>query len=189
MPRKKTPNRARKRKKAPAARRMPKAPPINPRGLKFGPAVRGSVLEALGLGATQKLAAELAGIDPRTLKSWLARGRENLGLIAEWEAAGEVGPMPELDRFGRFALEVGQARAKADMKLVGHVTEAAEAGEWRAALALLARRRPAEFGDHLAVTPATIDDDGQRQDVTAELLNKLTLAAQRMRGEAPDASG
>jgi hypothetical protein len=168
--------------------RLPRAKPIPALGpLKFGPEVRGRILEALKLGATQKLAAEFAGVDPRTVKTWLAKGRDNLAELAAWETDGEQGPEPRLDVFGRFVLEVGQARAAADFTLVGAITEAAKRGEWRAALALLARRRPAEFGEHLAVSAVSgPDDDGERRDVTDDLLSRLTTAARRVRGETAE---
>lgn len=190
MPPKKTP--AKRRSKTPAKRPAPrrKLPPINGAGLRFGPEARKVILTALRKGATQRLAAELAGIDPRTLKGWLARGREQLTAIAEWERDGEIGDPPPIDAYGRFVLEVAQARASADVDLVDAVTDAAiNRGEWRAGLALLARRRPAEFGEHVTLGSATVDEETQeRKDNADELLDRLALLARRTRGEG-DASG
>jgi hypothetical protein len=182
-----------KRKAKAPPRRGPRIPPLRRVGscvVKFGPEVRSLIVAALKRGATQKLAAEYAGVDPRTVKGWLAKGRENLAAIEEWDRSGLDTLEPALDAFGQFVLEVGQARAAADFELVGCISDAARAGEWRAAASLLARRRPAEFGDHLAVSAVSgPDEDGERRDVTGDLLERLTVAARRVRGERDEPEG
>lgn len=164
--------------------------PIDPTGRKFGPEVRAKIIAALDRGATQRLAAELAGVDERSVKRWLAQGRECLAERETWDRDGQHGDPPALDGYAVFVLEVAQARARADFDLIDVITQACRRGDWRAALALLGRRRPAEFGEHLAVSGAVVDDEsGERLDATDDLLARLTKAAQRTRGEGADGDG
>ena len=153
-----------------------------PVGQVWGPASRAAILAALRKGSTHKLAAEVVGINPRTLKTWLARGRANLDAIAAWERAGEHGERPELDAWGAFALDVARAEGDHALDLVGVVVRAAKRGEWRAALALLGRRRPLEFGESIGVRPEGVDDEGERHDTTDALLERLRKAAESTRG-------
>lgn len=178
-------------KKATKKRAVPRPPGtarvIGPKGLVFGPVVREGILAGLRAGATHKMACGLVGIDPRSLKRWLRTGRDGLALLEAWERDGERGDPPELDAYARFTLEVARADAVADFALVASVSKAGQDGEWRASMALLRARRPSEFGVVVGVSATAVGgDDEERRDVTEDLLAKLSRAALRTRGEAPD---
>ena len=154
---------------------------VGPRGRKFGPTIREAILTQLAKGASCRMAAELSGIDPRTLKTWRAKGRDSLAKIIQWETQGEPeDERPKLDAFGRFELDVAHARAYADLVPMSTLQLAAKT-DWRAALALLQMRRPEEFGEVVTTRLAEMDGDGERVDVTERLLAKLALQAKRVR--------
>jgi len=94
------------------------------------PDVREKILMALGLGNYRKDAAEFAGIDPRSLQRWLARGKRD----------------PE-GEYGEFAREVAAAESRAKIAAMGCVNKAARDGDWRAATWMLERKWPAQFSD------------------------------------------
>jgi len=94
------------------------------------PEVRDKVVMALSIGNYRKDAAGFAGVDPRTLHRWLAKGRSDPG--------GE---------YGGFARDVAEAEGRAKIAALGCVQKAARDGDWRAAAWLLERKHPAEFSD------------------------------------------
>ena len=136
-----------------------------PRGrgrAKWGAAVRRVILRALRDGAKHYHAAELAGVDERTLKRWLAAGRANIEAV-DLHDAGE-GPEAELDDFGEFYLAVAEVRGRADQPAVRCIVRAIERGDVKAAQWWLERRRPAEYGQLVRSGRATVDELGDLHD-------------------------
>jgi hypothetical protein len=88
---------------------------------KYTPAVVARVIEALTAGTSRKGAAEYAGIDQGTLENWMHRYSDFSGAVKQAESQVEV----------RASLAIRQAFT---------------AGDWRAALAWLERRRHEDWG-------------------------------------------
>lgn len=78
------------------------------------------VLDALKAGNTRRAACIAAGIDQRTLERWQ-------------------------ERYVGFAADLARAEAESEVALVGFIRNAA-AQDWRAALTLLERRWPNDWG-------------------------------------------
>ncbi len=134
------------------------------RPIKLTPAVRAAIVELVGNGNSLADAARAAGVNPSTL--FRAQGR-SATFAAALEAA-ETGLKP---------------------KLVACVTAAAIGGDWRAALAILERRFPAEWGRRLAVagdatnpTPIAIAPGAEMREVARKL---ATLSTDELRALAP----
>jgi hypothetical protein len=87
-----------------------------PRPSKFRPEVAEKIIAALKAGNTRTASALYAGIDYSTLKRWTERNAE-------------------------FCAALDQAEAQAEVGHVATLAAAARAGEWRASLAWLERRR------------------------------------------------
>lgn len=80
-----------------------------------------TVLEALRIGCSRRVAAASAGISDDTLRRWASRS-----------------PM--------LQLEIEKAEAEATMAAVESVRRAAICGDWRASAWWLERRKPEEWG-------------------------------------------
>lgn len=158
---------------------------------KFGRLCCSAILAALRKGATHRLAATTAGIDPRTLKTWLANGRANLLLLDQHDAGDWPAdqPPPELDKFGRFTLEVYAAEGEPELAAVESWTKAARK-DWRAASDWLRRRRPAEYSEVAQIRRVAIDDEGRVQQADSPeeaLLDKFDQALARLEAlDGPD---
>lgn len=98
---------------------------------KLTPATEKVILDALRAGATRTAAFEAAGISRRRIAGYLRD-------------------------FVAFRLAVITAEAGAEVYMTIKVRQAADAGSWRAALAWLEKRRPADWGKRI-----TIDLDGE----------------------------
>lgn len=122
---------------------------------KFNQNIAASIIEAIEKGASETAAAEAHGIHRDTL--------------ANWRRLGEAGDK----RYSAFAAELTRARAACEVDLTGVVFEAALVDrEWKAALEVLARRNPEEWG---------------RKDIVEQRVDKKvqeTLAA--LRGQVSD---
>jgi hypothetical protein len=94
--------------------------------------VKHKIIEALKAGVWKKDAAVYAGIAPTTLDEWLARA-------AKYEELGEANELTE------FSAAVRVTQVKHKVYLVGQVTKAA-AEDWKAAMVLLERMFPNEYG-------------------------------------------
>lgn len=99
------------------------------RPTKFTQTVRAAILGSIENGASETAAAEAAGVGRTTLQSWKKRGEEE-----------PEGP------YGAFLEGITRARAQAELDLVAVVRGAAAEGDWKAALEMLARRNPEEWG-------------------------------------------
>ena len=99
------------------------------RPTKFNKTIADAILNAVREGITESAAAEHVGIHRDTLTSW--------------KRLGDHGDA----RYSAFVVDLARARAEAEISLTKVVTDAAfEAGEWKAALEVLARRNPEEWG-------------------------------------------
>jgi len=99
------------------------------RPTRLTPDVEERILHAIKLGASRADAAQFAGVGERTLREWLRLGAEEV-----------EGP------HARLRARVLEAEGHVKVTLVGSVLKAAMK-DWRAALALLQCRHPAEYGD------------------------------------------
>jgi len=99
------------------------------RPTRLSPEIQERILHAMKLGASRADAAQFAGIGERTLREWLRVGAEE-----------PDGP------FAALRAKVLEAEGNVKVTLVGCVLKAA-VSDWRAALALLQCRHPAEYGD------------------------------------------
>ena len=88
-----------------------------------------TILATLEAGNTRACAAYSAGIAPRTLANWMARGRK-----------GERG-------FAAFYASARQAELRAEAVLVGNIREASKKS-WQAAAWILERRSQADWATH-----------------------------------------
>lgn len=101
---------------------------------KFVPEVTETILKALQIGATYKDAAEAAGVDYMTFRTWIERGQE--------------GKKP----FNEFFEAVRRTEAQARLNYLSTIAQAAAKGDWKAAEAYLKRRDRANWGDAVDVT-------------------------------------
>lgn len=92
------------------------------------PEIHAEIVAHVAAGASHETAASCARIPPTTLAGWLRRGR-----------AGEPG-------YEALALDVDQARAQIELRLVSYVRQSAENGQWQAAAWLLERVWPERYG-------------------------------------------
>lgn len=88
---------------------------------KYTPERVARIVEALAGGNTRGAASAAGGIDQATFDRWM-------------------------HRFAHFAEAVREAEATAELGYVATIKQAADAGDWRAALAWLERRRHEDWG-------------------------------------------
>ncbi len=105
------------------------------RPTKFSSEVQDAIIKALSLGATYKDAAEAAGISYDTFNEWM-----------------KVGRSAKSGKFYQFFKSVRRAEAMARLKYLSVIAEAAQNGDWRAALEFLKRRDRTNWGDNVDVT-------------------------------------
>ena len=92
------------------------------RPTKYTPEVEKRIVDALAGGVSRKAAAEYGGIDEVTLIRWM-------------------------HRYASFASAVTRAESSVEVSAIVSVRQAWMAGDWRAAIEWLKRRRSAEWGD------------------------------------------
>jgi transposase-like protein len=118
----------------------------------LSPQVEQAILEALRAGYFRSDAATHGGVDPRTLRTWMRKGR-----------TGD----PVYSEFARRALA---AELEGKDKLVCKV-KAGALEDWRAAAWLLEQRWKAQFAARVKVIHATIKEERELMlEVAAELL-------------------
>lgn len=103
------------------------------RPTKFTDTVKKEILDALKMGVYRKDAAAYAGVSLSVFDDWSARGRKAI----------EAGLLD--DEYAQFLAACELTTAKHKAYLVGKVTAAA-AKDWRAAIELLSRMYPEEYG-------------------------------------------
>lgn len=92
------------------------------RPTKLTAAVEKAILDALRVGATRTAAFEAAGVSRSKISVWMAR-------------------------FESFRDAVTRAEADAEIRATITIRQAYDAGDWRAAVEWLKRRRPAEWSE------------------------------------------
>lgn len=83
-----------------------------------------AIIKALLVGNTRKAAAEFAGVHRDTLYEWIKTSPTFSDMVTRAEASAEVGH-------------------------VACLAKAAQAGDWRASIEFLKRRRRDDWGDHV----------------------------------------
>lgn len=91
-----------------------------------------SILRAIEIGATHRIAAMSAGISERTFKKWC-------------------------DEDPEFREAVDVAEGKSAIRLLAKVEQAANQGDWKAAAWKLERRFPQEYGKQIVEQTGQID--------------------------------
>lgn len=125
------------------------------RPTKLTTQVRERILAALRAGSTRTAAAESAGIHRSQLARWM-------------------------ERFASFRDAVMQAEAEVEVGAATAIHQAFEAGDWRAALAWLERRRNQEWGrqDRLEVI-SSVREMAQRAGLPDEEVDAIVADAER----------
>jgi hypothetical protein len=95
------------------------------------------IVENLRVGATYADAAEAAGVSYQTFRNWLTQG--------ESARSG---------KFFEFFEACRRAEAEARVRFVRAIYQAADGGDWRAAMEFLKRRDRRNWGDAVDVTSA-----------------------------------
>lgn len=131
----------------------------------FGELVCGLILGALREGATQSMAAGIAGVNARTIRSWLDQGKRNLDDLDRWRAGNwpDGKPEPTRDAYGDFALEYALAEAETKLKAVRAWMAKIQSDDpdaWKAAQKWLAVRAPAEWSEVVNLRQVEVDADG-----------------------------
>jgi len=119
--------------------------------LEFDSEIANRILGHIRGGNTRSTAAHLCGVAPAAVTAWVTQG------------LCEDGPM------SAFAADVERAEAEAEAAMVRALYEAAQDGQWRAAIAWLERARRGTWGDGDAPVPE------QRTPIVAS----MTLPEQR----------
>ena len=123
------------------------------------------ILDAIGKGATRVEAARAAGVHKATVLRWMQEGE-----------AAESGLLRD------FHDRVREADAAVSLAMCQVVTTAAHNGSWQAAAWWLERRRPDDYGRHLAVRrealSAGVEGSGTDwKQVLAERIDRLLPTA------------
>jgi hypothetical protein len=138
---------------------------------KLTPEVQDGVCRMIRAGQRLEVAAAVAGVSDRSVRSWMAKG----------ELAGATNA-----RYRAFRVAALQAEADAEAILVVRVSKAAAAGSWRAAAWLLEHRFPEHW-----VTSSTggkHDDNGVESPASAAAQIRDELAQKRAARTSPGAS-
>jgi hypothetical protein len=91
-----------------------------------------TILRAIEIGATHRIAAMSAGVSERTLKQWT-------------------------DEDPEFREQVDIAESKSAIRLLAKVEQAANNGDWKAAAWKLERRFPQEYGKQIIEQTGQVD--------------------------------
>jgi len=130
---------------------------------KFTESTRNKIIGALRAGNYVTIAIAAAGVARSTYYQWMNAGREAAVKIEE---GFEIDAAEQ--EFLDFFLDIVQAEAEAEVRLVTHWSKAATT-DWRAAKDLLARRHSSRWkevnvtelaGADAILTGSNIDDDG-----------------------------
>lgn len=136
--------------------------------MKFNEVTRRTLITAIGLCAPRATAALKAGIDEKTLRTWL--------LLGETDDAGKpFSDRADVAEYVAFRAEFLKAEAEAEHSLVGTIIGAAKSRlrpDWRAASWLLERRHGKRWGYKASVTLAQ-GDDFSNPDTRAAAINEL----------------
>lgn len=153
---------------------------------KFSTVKAAKIIDALKEGMFRVHAAQLVGVSERTMKRWVARGRDNLREIDDWQDladAGESeGPEPKLNRWGKFVIDVSIAEAAAERDALLAV-QSAGAEDWRAAAWYLERKHARRYGSAALRLDLPSEEDMADDDmpeVEAKFLAQIELISTRV---------
>lgn len=141
---------------------------------KFSDITRRTLITAISLCAPRSTAACKAGIDERTLRTWLQRGETD-------DAGNPIDDREDVAEFVAFRKEFLKAEAEAEHSLVGSVIGAAKSRfrpDWKAAAWLLERRHGDKWG-----YKASLEHSGE---ITAKVSGVVMLPPEDDGGEASD---
>ena len=136
-------------------------------------------------GATQSLAASLAGVSARTIRSWLDQGRRNCDEldrfgVGNWPAGK---PPPVLNAYGEFAIAYALAEADPQLACVDTIMSAIRSGDVAAAFKFLGVRKPNEWSTVVNLRQVDVDPDGSVSTAESDasvILAKLAAQAQAL---------
>lgn len=113
-----------------------------------------TVLEKLEKGMSKRSAAEAAGVEWETLRSWQAEGREMLERVERGEEIDEEGWLR-----AAFVVALNRAYAEGEERHFDVVDEAAvEGGSWKASMELLKATRKRRYAKHRSVERTTVHE-------------------------------
>ena len=130
------------------------------RPTKLTPDVQQDLVYALTEGASIEHACDYAGINPDTYYTWLKRGE-----------AGE----PE---FSEFSETITRARGRGVVHDLRTITDAVQAGNWKAAAWRLQHRYPQEYGAKLKIqgdaeNPLRVIQEMPQEQLSAKIAQLL----------------
>ena len=137
------------------------------------PEVQEAICEAIENGATLEIAAQAAGIAPRTLDEWLHHGRKELQ-----ENPDAAGPC------ANFVRAANVASAKLETDLLATIQAASEKN-WTASAWLLERKHPSRYAkvDRLRVSGDETNDKPvktvSREEMHDRLIEKIANVAEK----------
>jgi hypothetical protein len=103
---------------------------------KFDDEIESEIVVLLEQGAYQSTAAHRVGVNPRTLRRWLQRGR------SAWDSEADGGEVEDTERpYLAFAQRCEAAIATAEVDLMARLREA-PAGQWQKWMTIMERRWP-----------------------------------------------
>lgn len=175
------------------SQRAKKAPRGRPMVSTFTKEREAVILDALRKGLFRYNAAAIAGVSERTMKRWVARGRDNLSEIEAWEDAAEsaetdetdgedLGECPEINKFGRFVIAVSIAEAAAEAESLLTIQNAG-IKDWRAAAWYLERKYNKRYGSGALRTDLPTEDDfvdDDMSEIEAQFLERITTIETRI---------
>ena len=123
-----------------------------PRPSKLTKTAQAAIRAALEAGNTRAAAAQVAGIAPDTLRTWMRQGEQQ-----------------KIGRYKILSKTVEQAEAQAEAEAVAEIRAAWKRGEWRAAAWWLERRRPETYRDQKDEGGNTAEDTTIRIIYDAEV--------------------
>jgi hypothetical protein len=134
------------------------------------------ILECAARGCSRKTCAQIASISERTLRHWLAKGRENIYAVEDTLLAGG---QAEIDDYGEFFLQFEVNEAIVKQAAHKCILLEIEAGNLEAAKFLLQTKEPETYGRGTKFTLSTLDGEGQEVDVAALLIERLATIEER----------
>jgi hypothetical protein len=111
------------KKKRPKSRPKPVPHPSTGGVSVFTAARVGQFLAHVREGLWRETAAPMAGIGDRTLRRWVAKGREEIERADKLASTQRTEKIPTLGRFGSFVVELLAAEAAAEAQALGIVLE------------------------------------------------------------------
>lgn len=131
-----------------------------------------NIVGLIRLGNYPLIAARANGVSENTWYDWLARGREALGIetaggVRGKRRNGHTTQVEVIDLFSQLVIAIDEAQASHEARTVGTLTLAAQSND-RTALALLERRYPARWRQHVTTEMVGPDGGPLKQELKVE---------------------